>query len=339
MGQSDTVMGNSFPLVSIVTPVFNEEKYLHECIESVLAQTYTHIDYTIQNNSSTDRTLEIAQEYARRDPRIKVNSNRNFIGSIENHNIAVKAISPNSKYCKLLSGDDWMYPECIARLVDVAERHPSVGIIAAYAINTRGVNWSNLPITVEAFNGRSICRNFLLGLIDYFWVPSSVLYRSSLVSAAQRFFPGTSPAADLEACLNCLRVSDLGFVHQILSFERIHKETTSHKVRELDGYLLDRIRIIKEYGPEFLKCEELEKRTESLLSDYYGSLATAVFNHKDREFWAFHRAKLDELGLSIYGRRLTKALCLKAADLLFNPKETFEKVIRRISANGTSRAE
>ncbi|HWG97207.1 MAG TPA: glycosyltransferase, partial [Nitrospira sp.] len=55
------------PLVSIVTPVYNGEKYLAECIESILAQTFPRWDYTIVNNCSTDRSLEIAECYAQKD--------------------------------------------------------------------------------------------------------------------------------------------------------------------------------------------------------------------------------------------------------------------------------
>lgn len=54
------------PLVSILTPVYNGEEYLAECIESVLGQTYQNWEYCIVNNCSTDRTLEIANGYAKR---------------------------------------------------------------------------------------------------------------------------------------------------------------------------------------------------------------------------------------------------------------------------------
>src|SRR5258708_13357028 len=76
------------PLVSIVTPVYNGEQYLSECIESVLSQTYTHWDYVIVNNCSTDRTPDIAREYAARDARIRIHSNETFLRVIENYNIA-----------------------------------------------------------------------------------------------------------------------------------------------------------------------------------------------------------------------------------------------------------
>src|SRR5438093_8149037 len=51
------------PLVSVVTPIYNGEKYLAECIESVLAQTYQNWEYVIVNDCSTDRSLDIAQYY------------------------------------------------------------------------------------------------------------------------------------------------------------------------------------------------------------------------------------------------------------------------------------
>ena len=54
---------NIDPLVSVVTPVYNGGKFLRECIESVLSQTYQNFEYIILNNSSTDDTLEIAEDY------------------------------------------------------------------------------------------------------------------------------------------------------------------------------------------------------------------------------------------------------------------------------------
>ena len=67
------------PLVSVVTPVYNGETTLCECIESVLAQTYPNWNYVIVDNCSTDRTHDIAQEYAVKDARIRVH--RNDLGS------------------------------------------------------------------------------------------------------------------------------------------------------------------------------------------------------------------------------------------------------------------
>jgi len=57
------------PLVTVLTPLYNGEKYLAECIESVLNQTYLHWNYVIVNNCSTDGSLAIAASYAAKDRR------------------------------------------------------------------------------------------------------------------------------------------------------------------------------------------------------------------------------------------------------------------------------
>src|SRR3970040_1020431 len=106
---------SSAPLVSVLTPVYNGAPYLRECIESVLSQTYSNWEYTIVNNCSTDQTLTIAEEYARKDTRIRVCSNAVLLDVISNHNRAFRLVSPDSKYCKVVSGDDWLFPECLTQ--------------------------------------------------------------------------------------------------------------------------------------------------------------------------------------------------------------------------------
>src|SRR4051812_44675555 len=109
------------PLVSILTPVYNGEEFFVEAIESVLKQTYENFEYIIINNCSKDRTLEIATAYAAKDSRIRVHDNKTFVGVIENHNIAFGLMSPEAKYCKVVSADDFIFPECVASLVQAAE--------------------------------------------------------------------------------------------------------------------------------------------------------------------------------------------------------------------------
>jgi len=91
------------PLVTILTPVYNGEPFLAECIESVFNQTYRKFEYIIVNNRSKDRTLEIASAYARKDPRVRVHDNEKFVGVIANHNIAFSLTSQKAKYVKVVS--------------------------------------------------------------------------------------------------------------------------------------------------------------------------------------------------------------------------------------------
>src|SRR5438445_11379449 len=98
------------PLVSVMTPVYNGASYLKECIDSVLAQSYSNWNYTIVNNCSNDETAQIAEEYTRKDKRIRLHNNTDFLDIIANHNKAFSLISPESKYCKVVSADDWLLP-------------------------------------------------------------------------------------------------------------------------------------------------------------------------------------------------------------------------------------
>ena len=147
--------------MSIVTPVYNNAEYIAECIESVLAQTYQNWDYIVVDNCSTDDSGEIARRYAAKEPRIRVLKNTQFLKVVSNHNHAVRQISPKSKYCKVVFADDWMFPQCIEEMVAVAEEHPSVGVVGAYALEEHRIVWSGLPYPSTVVP-RHICRRLFL---------------------------------------------------------------------------------------------------------------------------------------------------------------------------------
>ena len=150
------------PLVSMLTPVYNGESNLAECIESVLAQTYQNWEYCIVNNCSTDRTLEIAQSYAERDKRIRIHNNTEFVGCDQNGNIAFRQISLNSRYCKVVHADDWLFPECVMKMVELAEAHPTVAIVGAYGLLGAAVSWVGLPYTSTVIWADRTCSEPLL---------------------------------------------------------------------------------------------------------------------------------------------------------------------------------
>src|ERR1700690_1846534 len=126
--------GSGAPLVSVLTPVYNGAEYLVQCIESVLGQTLKDFEYIIVNNCSTDGTLDIARRYAALDSRIKVHDNTEFLEVIANHNLAFSLMSPAAKYCKIVSADDYIFPDCLEKLVAFAEAHPSVGMVSSYEL-------------------------------------------------------------------------------------------------------------------------------------------------------------------------------------------------------------
>lgn len=323
------------PRVSIVTPVYNCEHYIGECIESVLAQTYSAWDYSIVNNCSTDGTVDIAQQYARKDRRIRVYTNPRYVGIIENNNNAVRLTSPDAKYCKNLSADDWLFPECIARMVQLAEANPSVGVVGSYQLSGGGGKWYvrtyGLPYSSTVISGRDIARAHLLGTLCVLGNPTSNLYRADLVRRRDEFYPNSTAEADISACYECLRDSDFGFVHQVLSYERLHPGQITNTSQRLNAYLASKLSDVRTYGPFYLKREEMERRIRALTDEYYTYLAVSAVNFRGKGFWSYHRKRLREIGHPLNPLKLAEAISAKAVDLLLNPKRTSEKVLKRLA--------
>jgi glycosyltransferase involved in cell wall biosynthesis len=304
------------PLVSVVTPLYNTEKYLAQCIESVLAQTYENWEYVIVNNCSTDRSLEIAQHYAQRDARIRVYCNDEFLKQFQNWNHAMRQISPESKYCKVVHADDWLFPECLARMVELAEAHSSVGIVSAYRLDETRVNLDGLPYSSTVTPGREICRLSLLGdlSLHVFGSPTSLLIRSGIIRSREAFYDESVIHADMEVCFDILQDYDFGFVHQVLSFTRRHNESVTSFTNMFNTRYLARFIVFLRYGPVYLSEEEYKKRLEQRLENYHRFLAKSAFDLKGREFWNLHRNELKKLGYPLSVPRLIKALFLQLLD-------------------------
>ncbi len=320
------------PLVSVITPVYNGELYLRECIESVLKQTYINFEYIIVDNFSTDCSLEIATHYSKKDSRIKIQKNEKFVGIIENHNIAFKYISSASKYCKVVSADDIIFRNCLELMVKFGEENPSVGFIGSYQISGYCIKRQGFEYPRDVFSGREICRRILLNkyLRDFgFGSPTSLLYRSDIVRASNEFYPNSSPHADTSACFEHLKNCDYGFVYQVLSYERLHSATQSAKSADLNCYSSANINDIIKYGSYYLEYEELSKKLMEELNDYRKFLATNILKRRGKEFWDYHRSRLNELGYPIRFYQLLRALIVKIFLEITNPRQLINKIVAR----------
>jgi len=308
------------PLVSVVTPVYNGEEYLAECIESVLSQTYRHWEYIIVDNCSTDNSLRIAQNYAAKDSRIRIHNNATFLRIIPNHNNALAQISASSKYCKMIFADDWLYPDCLERMVTLAEANPSVGIVAGYGLRGTDVIYTGLPYTSTVIPGREICRLRFLGGPYVFGTPTSHMIRSDLVRARQPFYNESNLHADLEACFDLLKQCDFGFVHQVVCFSRPRLESMTMVSKDLNTLVAGGLYDLVKHGPFYLTPAELQRCLKLHMRRYYNFLGRSVWQGRDKQFWAYHERKLREVGLSLNRARLWQWAFMNAV------KRTIERV-------------
>jgi glycosyltransferase involved in cell wall biosynthesis len=328
------------PLVSVLTPVYNMGDWLSECIESVLNQTHKHFEYIIVNNCSTDATLAIAQGYAKKDSRIRVHNNDRFVGVIENHNIAFGLMSRAAKYCKVVCADDFLFPDCIAKLVELAEANPSVGMVGSHSVAGKGVTCVGLDYDVKVVSGPDICRATLLGEFYVFGAPTSLIYRADLVRRSRAFYPNSSPHADTTACYELLAHSDFGFVHQILSYTRIHPDSQTSRSIKLGIINLSLMGDVARFGPKYLSRAELRERLAHLTDEYYHVLAANLFERfRDKEFWQHQKSELQEIGLQFSFVRLLMAACLKGLRLVLKPGAAVKKIAGRWKSSGRIEAQ
>lgn len=130
-------------LVSIVTPVFNSEAFLAETIEGVLAQTWTSWELFLVDDRSTDGSLEIAHEYAARDPRITVIALARTQGPAVARNRAIDAAQ--GRYIAFCDSDDvWLSSKLERQLAYAAESDAAVIFSSYYKMNEDGSHTSRI---------------------------------------------------------------------------------------------------------------------------------------------------------------------------------------------------
>jgi len=295
----------SQPLVSIVTPVYNGEKYLAECIKSVLAQAYENWEYVIVNNCSTDNTIEIAQYYAQKDARIRI-------------------------HCKMLQADDLLFPECIMQMVKLAEANPSVGVVGSYWIHGDRVS-DGLPYPTTVISGREIGRLCLFGKEEIFGTPTTTLIRSALIRSRKAFYNESNIGSDKETIYDVLQSSDFGFVQQILTYYRHHNEQSKRDSYAGIIFLLGKIFTLKRCGETYLNSEEYEKFLEKQWKYYYRFLARNIFSLRKKQFRNDNKKSLKALGEVFSLTKLLEVIYLRILNALLNPYDTVKKVVVLVS--------
>lgn len=165
--------------ITVITHAFNPGKYIYPCVDSVLAQTFQDFEYLILDNACYDGTKEVLEEYARKDPRIRLYRNEdnseNIITSVERY--------VNTEYFMVLDHDDYLEPDALAVLYDMATKNDlDIAFGRCMMMNAKeipvaeaGVNWSR-----DCFEEQE----FLLHFDELYWQLRNLwgkLIRSSLM--------------------------------------------------------------------------------------------------------------------------------------------------------------
>lgn len=127
-------MEQTTPLVSIIVPVYKVEKYLHRCIDSILAQTYKNFELILVEDGSPDNCGKICDEYAQKDKRIIV-IHQNNQGVSKARQIGIERAK--GEYVIQFDSDDWIESNYLKELYDTAKKTDADLILCDIYINTR----------------------------------------------------------------------------------------------------------------------------------------------------------------------------------------------------------
>ena len=106
-------------LVSLIIPIYNVEKYLPQCFESVYAQTYPNVEVILVNDGSTDNSLDICKRYANRLEWKLINQDNQGLSAARNSGID----KATGDYIMFLDSDDWLEHDMIEKMVNAAEKY------------------------------------------------------------------------------------------------------------------------------------------------------------------------------------------------------------------------
>lgn len=199
------------PLVSVIVPIYNVGKYLKQCIDSILSQTYQNIEIILVNDGSTDNCPEMCDNYAEKDVRVRIIHKSNG-GLVNARHTGIRAA--RGEYLQFIDGDDWITSDMIELMMEKMLQYDVECVVCSYYLVGRKIkaekeffrmgyydenryNKEILPqIMYSDKDGMrrinpSVCTKLFkrINVMDYFYsVPSKITYGEDAAVTYPYFF-------------------------------------------------------------------------------------------------------------------------------------------------------
>lgn len=251
------------PLVSIIVPVFNGEKYLRESLDSIVGQTYINTEILVMDDASTDATPEIAANYGDRVKYYRQSQNKR---QYQNVNEALTMV--RGEYVAVYHADDVYEPEIVEREVEFFERHRDVGAVFCrdVFINSEGREYGRLSLPDEirereTLDYRTIFNALLTHKNRFFPAPSSMVRASVYRDVGGYRAAEFDISSDLEMWLRIARKYEIGILPEYLfRYRHGHGNWTQrylHLRTEDEGYFRIMDAYLADGGRELATAESL----------------------------------------------------------------------------------
>lgn len=221
-------------LISVIVPIYNVEKYIHECLSSVLNQTYKNLEIILIDDGSQDMSGKICDEYGFKDNRIIVIHKKNG-GLSAARNLGLK--KSNGKYVVFIDSDDYLSENYVYLLYMSIKNNNSDIAICSYKFIKQNKNETRLSTLINnvSYSNVDILKNLLKGNIEcYAW---NKIYKKKLFDLNNITFPENKFYEDITTFVRLIIKSNrISYVDVPLYMYRIRKGSiTDSKNRELSN--------------------------------------------------------------------------------------------------------
>lgn len=213
------------PLVSVLIPCYNAEKYIEQALRSIMNQSYSNLEIIAADDCSTDNTLKILTTLASEDTRIRIVRNETNLKIVKTLNSLID--SANGKYIARMDSDDISLPDRILKQVTFMEKHPDYAIcgVNSYHIDkdNRIIDFSFLPI--------SNCEIQKYKIIHSPFYHPGILIKSEVLKS-NKYDESYLYAEDYELWIRLLKSCKARNLRQYLLGYRVYAEQTSTQKKD-----------------------------------------------------------------------------------------------------------
>lgn len=288
---------NSLPLVSIVVPVYNGEKFLKESLDSIVAQTYPNIEILVMDDASTDNSAEIIRSYGNKVTHIR---NENNLGQFDNVNKGIE--KTKGEFVCVYHADDIYKPDIVEKEAQYLIKHTSAGAVFCMDIfidaEGKVYNQLELPEMMRGggpFNYKTIL-NALLTYKNVFLIgPTSMVRRAVYFDVGLYNGKDYRIAGDLEMWARIAKSYELGIIEEHLQYYRHDHGNLSQNYYKLRTETEIHFKIMQEHldngGLELASPESIKANKAHWAED----LLMVTINSYIKNDLAMCRKRLDQV--------------------------------------------
>lgn len=272
-------------MISICLPVYNGERYLPECLDSILRQTFFDFEIVVSYDSSEDGTLDIIKKYKVKDPRIRLIEHNDKPGLVENWNRC--ALHARGEWIKYMFQDDLMTPNCLETFIKDAVSDKSIYICERVFIiqpeasddlrdfyQNRLVRIQNLMPERSKLESEEVAALVVqMGSQNFIGEPTSFLFKRSALAEVGFFNKCLIQICDYEMALRLSTINGLGYIAEPLIQFRIHGENTSqsnHEEKQFRLLHIDPVIVFHQllYDPLYARWRKIPGFTHHIMTHY-----------------------------------------------------------------------